>query len=540
MADFAESPSVSEKDFVAFFRDATGFQRPYRWQICAAIDGLPEVLPVPTGLGKTEGAALAWAWRKLRIGRPEEPLHLVYCLPMRSLVRQTAQRLGSCFDRLASKQKGFPKVPVFQLMGGSIDEEWARWPDRPWVLVGTQDQLLSRALNRGYAMDRFQWPVHFGLLNQYCQWIVDEVQLMGPGLWTTAQLDWMRRKRFPGLKPCRTTWMSATMGAQFLQTTDRKGDGCDTAKPFDPDLESDSNEELHRRRAARRPITLHQPETGKKAKSLAEQIAFGAKAAHAQGTLTLIVCNTIKTAQAIFQKLEADEPPKILLTSRFRAGDRHEAEETLQRFESRRSASSTGRVEGGDPGLICVSTQVVEAGLDISAHGLWTEHAPWPSLVQRLGRLNRDGKDNDARAIVWKLAPEDKRKHEGEEWIGPYRKTALDQASSLLKTLAPLSEQKTAVKALAGLQAQMPEELANALAISPEPCPRALDVHGLFSTEPDLQAGSCETPIPTRISWCSGATGRVTRLLQAMPLMARHSIRISRPARWRCGRCRNS
>jgi CRISPR-associated endonuclease/helicase Cas3 len=110
-------------------------------------------------------------------------------------------------------------------------------------------------------------------------------------------------------------------------------------------------------------------------------------------------------------------------------------------------------------------------------------------LVQRLGRLNRDGKDNDARAIVWKLAPEDKRKHEGEERIGPYRKTALDQASSLLKTLAPLSEQKTAVKALAGLQAQMPEELANALAISPEPCPRALDVHGLFSTEPDLHGG---------------------------------------------------
>src|SRR5262249_41218438 len=135
---FAEPPSASENDFVAFFRDATGFRRPYRWQICAAIEGLPEVLPVPTGLGKTEGVVLAWAWRKLQIGRPEEPLHLVFCLPMRSLVRQTVQRLGWCFYRLASKQNGFPKVSVFQLMGGSIDEEWMRWPDRPWVLVGTQ------------------------------------------------------------------------------------------------------------------------------------------------------------------------------------------------------------------------------------------------------------------------------------------------------------------------------------------------------------------------------------------------------------------
>ncbi len=489
MLDLAESPSARDDDFAVFFRDATGFQRPYRWQICAAIEGLPEFLPVPTGLGKTEGVVLAWAWRRLRIGRSEEPLHLVYCLPMRSLVRQTVQRLGSCFDRLACTNQGFPKVPVLQLMGGSIDEEWERWPDRPWVLVGTQDQLLSRALNRGYAMDRFRWPVHFGLLNQDCHWIVDEVQLMGPGLWTTAQLDWMRRKRFPGLKPCRTTWMSATMGAQFLKTTDRKSDGCDTAKPFDPDLERDLTEELSLRRAARRPIKLHQPSAGKTAGPLIEQIASSAAACHAAGTLTLIVCNKVKTAQAIFQKVEAGRTPKILLTSRFRAGDRREAEDGLRAFEARRSNSSTGRVEGSDPGLICVSTQVVEAGLDISAHRLWSEHAPWPSLVQRLGRLNRDGKDNEARAIVWKLTPEEKRKHEGEDWIGPYRKTALDQASSLLKTLAPLSEQNTAMEALVGLQAQEPKLIAEALAIQPEPCPRALDVHGLFSTEPDVHGG---------------------------------------------------
>ena len=476
----------ADEQFRRFFRAATTFG-PYDWQVKVAIEGLPTMLPIPTGLGKTEGSVLAWAWRRFARKR-SEPLHLVYCLPMRSLVRQTTQGLQTCFARLKSWDDSI-QVPVYQLIGGDVDEEWAKVPDRPWVLVGTQDMLLSRALNRGYGMSRFDWPVHFGLLNQDCHWIVDEVQLMGPGLWTTAQLDWMRRKRFPGLKPCRTTWMSATMGAQFLQTTDRKGDGCDTAKPFDPDLESDSNEELDRRRAARRRITFHQPATGKKAKPFIEQIASEAKAAHLPETLTLIVCNTITMAQDIFQKLEADGTPKILLTSRFRAGDRRDAEETLRTFETRRSASSTGRIEGDDPGLICVSTQIVEAGLDISARRLWTEHAPWPSLVQRLGRVNRDGKDNEARAIVWKLTPEDRRKREGEDWIGPYRRTALDQASSLLKALAPLSEQKTAVEALAMVQAQMPEELAKALSIPPEPCPRALDVHGLFSTEPDLHGG---------------------------------------------------
>jgi CRISPR-associated endonuclease/helicase Cas3 len=484
--DLAKSVSARENDFVNFFLSATGF-RPYRWQISAAVEGLPEVLPVPTGLGKTEGSVLAWAWRRFA-HEGGEPLHLVYCLPMRSLVRQTTERLRHYFAKL-KEWDGSIDTSVHQLIGGDADETWAEVPDCPWVLVGTQDMLLSRALNRGYGMSRFDWPVHFGLLNQDCHWIVDEVQLMGPGLWTTAQLDWMRRKRFPGMKPCRTTWMSATMDAQFLQTRDREGDGCGTAIPFDPALESDTNAELNRRRAARRVITLHEPATGKKAKSLVEQIASEAKAMHVSGTLTLIVCNTVKTAQDVFRQLETDTTPKILLTSRFRAGDRREAEDTLRTFEACRSASLNGRIEN-DPGLICVSTQVVEAGLDISAYRLWTQHAPWPSLVQRLGRLNRDGKDNEeARAIIWKITPENKRRHNGEDWIGPYRKAALDLALPLLKAIAPLSERKTFVDALSGLQARRPEEYAKALAILPEQCPRALDVHGLFSTEPDLHGG---------------------------------------------------
>ncbi len=349
--------AVEDERFRKFFRAATSFS-PYVWQIKVALDGLPEILPVPTGLGKTEGSVLAWAWRRFA-RKTDEPLHLVYCLPMRSLVRQTTERLRGYFAKLKEWNE-LIDTPVHHLIGGDADETWVSAPDRPWVLIGTQDMLLSRALNRGYGTSRFDWPMHFGLLNQDCHWIVDEVQLMGPGLWTTAQLDWMRRKRFPGLKPCRTTWMSATMGAQFLQTTDRKRDGCNVAERFDPDLESDSNEALQVRRAALRPIESHQPATGKGAKPLAEQIASAAEAAHLPGTLTLIVSNTVKTAQAIFQ--EVGGAPKILLTSRFRAEDRRDAEETLRTFESRRSASPTGRIGVDDPGLICVSTQVVEAG----------------------------------------------------------------------------------------------------------------------------------------------------------------------------------
>jgi CRISPR-associated endonuclease/helicase Cas3 len=382
-----------KREFVDFFRSATGHERPYEWQIKAACCGLPDLLAIPTGLGKTEGAILAWAWRRLHLGL-KEPLHLVYCLPMRCLVSQTVERVRLWFENLAVRDQALPSVLVNKVMGGAVDEEWAQNPDRPWVLIGTQDQLLSRALNRGYSMNRFDWPVHSGLLNQDCHWIVDETQLMGPGLWTTSQLDWMRRKRFSELKPCRTTWMSATVGTAFLETTDRKADGLDTFKPFDPLLGEDPSCELRRRRSAGREVNWITPLTGKGAPGFHEQVAQRAREEHSAGTLTLIISNTVKMAQHVFRSIPEDGPPKILLTSRFRACDRRTAEQTLSAFEARRSKSPNGKIDG-DPGLICVSTQVVEAGLDVSAHRLWSELAPWASVIQRLGRLNRDGRDEE-------------------------------------------------------------------------------------------------------------------------------------------------
>jgi CRISPR-associated endonuclease/helicase Cas3 len=461
---------TDSENFDAFFEKAAGFH-PYEWQRQVALNGLPEILPVPTGLGKTEGAVLAWAWR--RIAQQAEPLHLVYCLPMRSLVRQTVERLRKCFERL--KATGYPEISVYQLMGGGIDEEWAGRPDQPWVLVGTQDQLLSRALNRGYSMSRFEWPVHFGLLNHDCRWIIDEVQLMGPGLWTTAQLDWMRRKRFASLKPCLTTWMSATMGASFLATSDRKKDGCHNAAA--PDLSFD-DPALDARRNATRPIQWAEKNDPK---GIAELVCRERQ----RGTLSLVVCNTVENAREIFLALP-ESTPKILLTSRFRRQDREANEARLLEFEDSRRRHAWPIPD--HPGLICVSTQVVEAGLDISAHHLWSELAPWPSIIQRLGRLNRDGLDNQVKAWFWETPPAGGKGKKKEERIGPYDASDIGAAKNLLNALIPLSS-KPFTEALRELEKQHGDDLKKALEPKPEPMPRALDVHGLFATERDVHGG---------------------------------------------------
>src|SRR5215207_9514163 len=94
------------------------------------------------------------------------------------------------------------------------------WPERDQILVGTIDMLVSRALNRGYAESRFAWPVAFGLLNNDCRWVFDEVQLMGPALTTSAHLDGLRR-RLGTTIPCESLWMSATAHPEALCTVDR-------------------------------------------------------------------------------------------------------------------------------------------------------------------------------------------------------------------------------------------------------------------------------------------------------------------------------
>lgn len=491
------APGSRVRAFTAFFATATGGFTPYDWQILVAVDGLPDVLPVPTGLGKTE-VALAWAWRLL-VDKQPEPLHLIVCLPMRSLVTQTVQRLSSYCDRL--RDAGICDVAVHQLMGGAIGHEWVGQPDKPWILVGTQDQLLSRALNRGYAVSPFEWPVHFGLLNNDCRWIIDEVQLMGPGLWTTSQLDWMRRRRFPSLRPCLTTWMSATVGALFLSTTDRTREGLGEASSEQVAFEArltttlQNDQTLQWWRDAKRPVEWWRPEasdtktSGAKKQDSAravmvtpETVAKGVVKKHVAGTLSLVVCNTVNMARDVFRALLVDH--KVLLTSRFRRDDRARHEQRLIEFEARRTA---GRLPEVDPGLICVSTQVVEAGVDISAHCLWTELAPWPSMLQRLGRLNRRGDDEGARAWVWE--PPKEAGNKKAERIGPYETADIDLSKKLVNAFAPLSQEKPFPVAITRLSAQCSEEIDKALQPKPSPLPRALDVHGLFSTERDVHGG---------------------------------------------------
>ena len=77
-------------DFAEFAEIAMCGRRPYPYQRRLAEEGLPELLRVPTGAGKTAAAVLPWLWRRLAL-RDSAPDRLVYVLP---LPRSEERRVG--------------------------------------------------------------------------------------------------------------------------------------------------------------------------------------------------------------------------------------------------------------------------------------------------------------------------------------------------------------------------------------------------------------------------------------------------------------
>lgn len=131
--------------FVELFHKATG-HAPYPFQSgFAEANDLPHLLRVPTGAGKTATSVLGWLWRRLHRSETT-PRRLVYCLPMRVLVEQSYRESKKWLGNLWLTQE----IDLHLLMGGAESEPWHLHPERPAILIGTQDMLLSRTLNRGY------------------------------------------------------------------------------------------------------------------------------------------------------------------------------------------------------------------------------------------------------------------------------------------------------------------------------------------------------------------------------------------------------
>ena len=419
--------------FVDVFRKATG-NDPYPYQCSLAEgSGWPKILKAPTGTGKTAAATLAWVWKRRfhaeQSVRDATPRRLVYCLPMRVLVEQTRDNVSNYLQALgllarpdATQAEG-AGIGVYVLMGGDMDDEWQLYPERDAVIIGTQDMLLSRVLNRGFVLSRFRWPIPYGLLNNDALWVLDEVQLMGAGIPTTAQLAGFRNA-FGTTRPCLTMWMSATIQPSWLRTVDHQSP--DVGESLGLDLSDQSSPGIATRLQARKELSKLVCKATVGSTSYPADVAQQVVSLHRDGTQTIVMMNTVQRAQQVYRALVSRKPARgaqasgirpevVLVHSRLRPPDRRNK---LDRVLT--------PVDQGGPGRIIVCTQVFEAGVDISSALLVTELAPWSSLVQRFGRCNRFGEYKEAR-VRWIDVPENR--------AAPYDGDALEIARGLLEGL---------------------------------------------------------------------------------------------------------
>lgn len=377
--------------FARFAADPTDpSMTPRQWQEHLALDEVPRsrVIRIPTGYGKTLGVLGAWLYHRIERADDRWPRRLIWVLPMRVLVEQTADEVQRCLDRLAMRWKPGAghqgKVGVHLLMGGTDPGgEWNLYPEEAAVFVATQDMALSRALNRGYGAPRARWPMEFGLLSHDALWVFDEVQLMDVGLATSAQLQaYFDDDASRSLRPRLTWWMSATLQPGWLRSVDTQAHhSAWTSSPttLTPD-------------ALGSGLATIQKALRTNAIAATDHVGFAAaiKEAHEQvpknaehGRITLVVCNTVERACRTFDALSKLDASKDLrlVHSRFRPSERAEWKAAF--LDKRACTAGVDR--------IIVATQVVEAGVDISSTALVTELAPWSSLVQRFGRCARYG-----------------------------------------------------------------------------------------------------------------------------------------------------
>jgi len=528
------------------------------------------------------------------------PRRLVYCLPMRTLVEQTRDnvqlwllRLALAATRESSEERtrmeeligtlceetqqtvrkplkgGDEEIPIYgclagafaghlsellwltehspiSLMGGEeLDDarrDWDLYPEKPAILIGTQDMLLSRALNRGYAMSRYRWPMQFGLLNSDCLWVMDEVQLMSSGFSTSLQLQAWRNdltlralecgpredKLSPVIVPTHSWWMSATTAQHWLRksiamrtrienlwksriqadpTADAKNlfvipktlQRCSIALPV---VESGEGKEL---RQYAKAFAQHLADAGnRKGKKKASD------ATETNDILTLVVCNTVDRAVAVYEALKSlrrngsnellfDERHLFLLHSRFRGNERRAWPDKLRAFEKGDGDYSGPRV--------VVATQVIEAGVDISSAVLYTELCPLAALIQRLGRCARRAGESgkafwiafDVFSSTQKGSPATEFTKEQKDAARPYEAAEIAAAKEVLnraETAATPAIDVSIAQVLHTLvkRAALDDcpEVRTAFPFDPSAVPQTRDLFNLFDTTPDLSGADID------------------------------------------------
>ena len=325
------------------------------------------IIKIPTGQGKTE-AALLWGMEG------EQEQKILFLLPTQVTVNKIYLRLKSYYPSTTiglSHGNGlfFLEKENETLETDILKKEYLLHKTfiSP-VTVATVDQLIYSFFNWGY------WTLT-GLNSLNAKIIIDEIHLYD-GYTLGLIVAFLKEIKKWKSKFCL---MSATLPERVQQLiTSKLGIKFKT-------ISEDSFKSN-----CRHTISLVPEEIKNSVSAIIKDYVAGRK--------VLVVCNTKVTAAEIYKKVikhkksKVDKKEVMLYHSGFIVRDRFTKEDELEKIGQK----------GYKGAFIAITTQVCEVSLDLDFDALYTENAPIASLIQRLGRANRNGEKELAQVFIYK------------------------------------------------------------------------------------------------------------------------------------------
>jgi hypothetical protein len=374
----------------------------------------PSLVDLPTGAGKTDVIviwliALAWYAQHRDTAKPI-PRRLVWVVNRRVLVQHVHTMVKDLIGSFAApagltaklashlrslgQQDSATAFNVVQLRGQRLDDrEWTLDPAMPQLIIGTVDQIGSRLLFQGYGLGKWSRPLHAALLGVDAWVCVDEAHLVPAFVVTLRQVREMACRptsesvpqgirSFFGQLPFWITELSATPGLP----RPRYG------QPFSLEPEDNFDEVIADRLLAKRTRRVIRKELSDK-KHLVRYLATEALnlAKAKPGSSIAVFCSLVTTANAVAQTLKELHPGRVLsITGRIRGYERDLLAKEGGLFDRFRQPHPDSPASNA-PSTFLVGTAAAEVGLDADASAIVCDFSSLPTLVQRLGRLDRRG-----------------------------------------------------------------------------------------------------------------------------------------------------